>query len=76
VKLKKLKEYEDARYPNKIEEGYETVRHINEEYVNFKEPTVGERFNVGTFSTSTVQEILSPNMFRTYNSIYHWEILE
>lgn len=48
----------------------------------FKPPTIGERFyagwdHIGTriFSTSIVQEVIDDNTFRTYNSIYEWEIL-
>jgi hypothetical protein len=42
---------------------------------------VGESFYVnklgekGHFHTSVVQEILSPNTFRTQNSVYRWEIV-
>jgi hypothetical protein len=74
VKLVKLKELPDAVHPNNIIEGYETVREVNPDL--FEKPQLGERFNVGWFSTSLVQEILDDNTFRTYNSIYYWEILE
>lgn len=74
VKLTKIKELEDALHPNNIEVGYETIRDVNSKY--FEKPKIGERFFVGTFSTSGVQEIIDENTFRTYSSIYKWEILE
>lgn len=74
IKLTKLEELPDALYPNNIETGYETIRETNKDY--FREPCIGERFNAGTLSTSPVQEIISENTFRTYNSIYKWEIIE
>lgn len=75
IRLKKLTELEDALHPNNIEEGYEHVSYIADEY--FRPPTVDERFNTGQyFSTSGVQEILSENTFRTYSSIYEWEIVD
>ena len=43
-------------------------------------PVVGKEFYIGrgfrSYKTSTVQEILSENTFRTYNSIYKWELIE
>jgi hypothetical protein len=75
IKLTKLKELEDALHPNNIEEGNITIRNIHKDF--FTPPTLGERFYIGGgYSTSGVQEILSENTFRTYNSIYHWQILE
>ena len=71
IKLTKLTELEDALHPNNIQEGYETTREVEEKY--FEEPQLGRRFNVGTFSTSGVQEIIDKNTFRTYSSIYRWE---
>lgn len=73
IRLIKLSELEDALHPYNIEVGYETTREVNEQY--FKEPEVGQRFNVATFSTSDVQEIIDKNTFRTYNSIYYWEVV-
>ena len=71
IKLTKLTELEDALHPNNIQEGYETIRDVEEKH--FEEPQIGRRFNVGTFSTSGVQEIIDENTFRTYSSIYRWE---
>jgi hypothetical protein len=73
VKLTKLKELEDALHPNNIETGYETIREVDEKY--FQEPQIGKRFHVGSFSTSGVQEIIDKNTFRTYSSIYRWEVV-
>lgn len=39
-------------------------------------PTVGQRFAVGSTTTSPVVEILSENTFRTHNSIYKWEVIQ
>jgi hypothetical protein len=73
VKLIKLEELPDALNPNNIAVGFETIRAVDDDY--FRPPTIGERFWIGSFSTSGVQEIISPNTFRTYSSIYQWEIL-
>lgn len=74
IKLTKLEELEDALHSNNIPTGYVTIRQTLSEF--FREPAVGERFYIGDFSTSNVQEILSPNTFKTYNSIYKWEEVE
>lgn len=74
IRIKKLKEVDDPTHPNNIDEGFETTRIMNDDY--FKKPTIGERFYVGWFSTSLVQEILTENTFKTLNSIYEWEILD
>lgn len=74
IKITKLKELPNALHPNNIEEGYETIREVDEKY--FRKPTINERFNVGSFSTSGVQEIIDENTFRTYSSIYKYEIIE
>ena len=74
IKLTKLTELEDALHPNNIDEGYTTTREVNEKY--FEEPKLGSRFNVGTFSSSAVQEIINENTFRTYSSIYKWEYVD
>jgi hypothetical protein len=60
-----------TKLTDNIQEGYETTREVEEKY--FEEPQLGRRFNVGTFSTSGVQEIIDKNTFRTYSSIYRWE---
>ena len=74
IKITKISELEDALYKNNIEEGFEQIYEVGEHY--FEEPMVDRRFNVGTFSSSDVQEIIDKNTFRTCNSIYRWEILE
>ena len=70
VKITKLEELKDALHPHNIAVGYEKEGVFNEE------PVLGQRFYVGSFSTSGVQEILSPNTFRTYSSIYKWEYID
>ena len=75
VKVKKLKESDNPLHPNHIEEGFEKTGLISEQ--QFRVPTVGERFYISPFwSTSGVQEVIDDNTFRTYNSIYHWEIIK
>lgn len=69
VILTKLKEAENPLHPNNIEEGFVKKGQY------MREPTVGEAFWVGFgWRTSAVQEILSENTFRTFNSIYKWEL--
>lgn len=74
IRLVKLKELEDALHPNNIPEGFDKTFEVNE--AQFEPPHLDERFWVGSFSTSGVQEIISENTFRTYSSIYKWEIVE
>lgn len=73
VKLTKVSELGDALHPNNIETGFEKIVDVDERY--FDEPEIGQRFNLGFFSTSGVQEIIDDHTFKTYNSIYHWEVL-
>lgn len=74
VKITKVQELPNALHKYNIVEGYETTRTMNAE--DFENPTIGKRFYVGSFSTSLVQEILDSNHFRTFNSIYSWEIID
>ncbi len=77
IRIKKLQELPDARHPNNIEIGFEKTFETPKEY--FIQPTVGQRFNIGTisgFSTSGVKEIIDDKTFKTHSSIYEWEILE
>lgn len=75
VRITKLEELTDALNPNNIAVGFEREVEVNEDY--FKHPAVGERFYVGhNWSTSGVQEILSDNTFKTYSSVYKWEIVK
>ena len=74
VILKKIEEAENPVHPNNKKIG--SVR--EGEYIS--DPIAGKEFYIGhgfrSYKTSTVQEILSENTFRTYNSIYKWEIVE
>lgn len=72
VRITKLKELEDALHPNNIPEGYTTTCKAADDI----QPVIGERFTIFGFSTSAVQEILSDNTFRTYSSIYKWEVID
>lgn len=75
IKLKKIKELPDALHPNNITEGFEEIFEIPQQL--FKEPTIGERFWAScSFSTSGVCEIINEKTFKTYSSIYEWEIIE
>jgi hypothetical protein len=70
IRLVKIKELENALHPNNIEVGF------TKEGTLINEPKVGECFYVGfNWRTSTVQEVIDENTFRTYNSIYKIEKL-
>lgn len=69
VRIEKLSELKNAINPNNIKEGYITEGSF------IKPPQIGERFWVGSFSTSPVQEIMDKNTFKTRNSIYRWSII-
>lgn len=74
IKLTKLKELPNALHPNNIEVGWSKEFEMPTEY--WREPIVGQRFHASTsWSTSGVQEIINDNTFRTYSSIYQWEII-
>lgn len=74
IKITKLEELNDALHPNNIPVGYESIQSVP--FEKFSPPKVGERFTCGRFSSSGVQEILGENTFRTYSSIYKWEVVE
>lgn len=76
VRIKKLEELEDALWPGNIPVGWEyTFKELPE--LSFKKPTVGERFHAGyVWSTSKVKEIIDEKTFKTWSSIYEWEIVE
>lgn len=78
VIISKLKELPNALNPNNIAEGFERVfKNVSEEY--FAPPTLGDRFYpdpATNWSTSGVQEIIDEKTFRTYSSIYQWEIIK
>jgi len=69
VTLRKIQELEDAVVPNNKSVGYERMG------VMIEEPKVGAPFillgpGLRGFRTSTVQEVIDQNTFRTHNSIY------
>lgn len=74
VRIVKLKELENAMHPNNIAEGFDKTYDVNKDY--FEAPQLDRRFNIGSFSTSGVREIIDENRFKTYSSIYRWEVLE
>ena len=74
VRIVKLKELENALHPNNIAEGFDRTYDVNKDY--FEASQLDRRFNIGQFSTSGVQEIIDENTFKTYSSIYRWEVLE
>ena len=74
IRLTKIREADNPRHPNNIEEGSVIEKTIGRDY--FQKPTIGEAFYFGvTYRTSIVQEVLSSNTFRTLNSVYMWEII-
>ena len=74
VRIVKLKELENALHPNNIAVGFDKTYEVNEDY--FESPQLGRRFNIGSFSTSGVLEIIAQNTFKTWSSIYKWEVIE
>lgn len=65
IEIEKLKEVENPKHPNNIQEGYKR----SGDFV--RKPILGERFWVGrNWSTSVVTEIIDDHTFRTLNSIY------
>lgn len=74
VRLTKLRESDNPLYPNNIIVGYTKEASIPEKY--FSKPEVGSSFYLGSFRSSTVQEIIDDNTFRTFNSIYKWEVID
>lgn len=71
IRLTKLKEAENPKHPNNIQEGFAIDGDL------YRKPTVGENFWVGnSWRTSIVLEILTENTFRTMNSIYKIEIID
>lgn len=70
VKLQKIEELPNALHPNNIEVG------VIKKGEFIAEPKVGECFWVGNYwRTSTVQEIINKNHFKTCNSIYEWTLI-
>jgi hypothetical protein len=70
VKVTKLRDCDDPFKANHIAPGYERTG------ILLEPPKVGECFWVGSgWRTSVVQEIIDEKTFRTYNSIYTWEII-
>lgn len=71
IRITKLKEAENPVHPNNISEGFT----LDGDFI--APPTIGERFYVGiNWSTSLVQEIISHDTFRTFNSIYRIEPID
>lgn len=79
VKVVKLEETENPSHPHNILVGSEHRGFF------IDEPKIGEGFAINPvtlrpgergFITSTVQEILSEDTFRTHNSIYRWSFEE
>jgi hypothetical protein len=70
IKIIKIQEPDNALHKNHIPTGFEEIG----KFVSL--PKVGEPFYMlPSFRTSTVQEVLSKNTFRTHNSIYRFELL-
>ncbi len=74
IKLTKLRDSDTPYKANHIPAGKEVIGYME------NPPTVGDCFYVEKdkigmeyYRTSVVQEVLGPNSFRTFNSIYQWE---
>ena len=71
IRLTKIKQLPDARHHNNIPEGF-----VIEGYATRGLPVLDERFWLDdNWSTSGVLEILPNNTFKTYSSIYQYEII-
>ncbi len=74
VKITKIQELPDTLHPNNISEGWTKTCEVD--MLTFEPPKVGYRFNCGGFSSSGVQELIDNYTFRTYSSVYRWEIIK
>jgi hypothetical protein len=70
INLTKVEELPDAVVPGNIGVGRVFTGQVE------GLPVVGERYYVGRMSTSPVQEIISPELFRTINSVYKITVLD
>jgi hypothetical protein len=74
IRLTKISDdYFNGNHPNNIQEGFAKEGSISEL------PIIGERFYIGTFSTSLVKEVLDKEhsiIFKTLYSTYNLEFLE
>lgn len=70
VKITKLANIDNPLKPSGFPVGFTRIGK------SYGKPVVGECFHIGGFRTSTVQEILDDNDFKTHNSIYKWEEFE
>lgn len=79
IKITKVKQVNDyGHFPyHGITEGKSIIGDtINNIEGIAKTPTVGKPFFLKNYKTSFVEEILSPDSFRTHNAIYKWEKLD
>lgn len=72
IKLTKVK-HDVKSHSSSMDEGQTFEGNIVENSVWPSEPTVGKPFVINIYRTSQVEEIISPNTFRTCNSTYRWE---
>lgn len=79
IRIKKIKECEDALHPHNIPVDEERTIVLFED-AEIPVPTIGERFDVigpfRWFSTSAIREIIDEHTFKTYNSVYEWEVID
>jgi len=73
VEIEKLEELKDALHFSNIRVGFKNSYFMIKQW--FKVPMIGERFCIGSFSTSGVTEIIDEQTFKTYSSIYRWKII-
>lgn len=71
IRLTKISGEKSHKYS--LEEGWIMDGIIEKEWMFPQEPTIGMPFVIDTYRTSQVEEILSDNTFKTYNSVYKWE---
>lgn len=80
IKLTKLKEAENPRHPNNIEEGYVLSGEIDKSELKIGQSLTILRDDVigwdRIWATSVIQEVIDENTFRTLNSIYKIEYLD
>jgi len=70
INLTKVEELPDAIVPGNIDVGMTFTGQVE------GIPVVGKRYYVGRMSTSRVTEIISPELFRTENSVYKITVLD
>ncbi len=76
IRITKLSSDQDNRFPP-TSAGISTQTIWEGEHLPefWPKPEVGRVFQISTYRTSTIQEIVSDSIFKTLNSTYKWEII-